>query len=271
MNFAMYAKGTFLTASAASSASAASIVIGLLLVGFDLFWLVTALAGVIGAIMTGKMKYSMAWWATIFPLGMFLRSFLSLHVPFHIILDSLTKVKHSNTNSCLLCAFCRIGLTHFPGIAHRNALNFIDRLFHQLGLHDMAFRQRRFPGKTSCYGKSRLISWQFSTLYRMLDLETCYLMSMNRIGWSLLRGSGPSYTVATLINIERGANTPSRLLLSTKRSTHSLTTFSPSPSSPANSIRSQLVRSFNQHFAHQFQLYSPLPQRNGILHTGEQL
>ena len=69
MDFAGYQKGTFLQASAATSVSSASIVVGLLLLGHDIFWIFCCLYGVLEGVFKRQLSYNLTWWATIFPVG----------------------------------------------------------------------------------------------------------------------------------------------------------------------------------------------------------
>jgi len=68
-DFAHYNSGTFLTGSAASGLDSASVLIALLFLGFDYFWLLVALFAVVEAAIKRQLSYSMMWWSTIFPLG----------------------------------------------------------------------------------------------------------------------------------------------------------------------------------------------------------
>jgi len=68
-DFAHYNKGTFLTASAASGLDSASILIALLIMGFDYFWALVALFAVVEGAFKKQLTYSMMWWSTIFPLA----------------------------------------------------------------------------------------------------------------------------------------------------------------------------------------------------------
>lgn len=69
MDFAGYQKGTFLQASAASGVSAASIAFALLLLGYDIFWIICCLFGVLEGAFKRQLSYNLTWWATIFPVG----------------------------------------------------------------------------------------------------------------------------------------------------------------------------------------------------------
>jgi len=67
--FGSYNHGTFLTASAASSLSTASIMLALLLFGFDLFWIALAVFAMIDAAIQRKLTFSLTAWGLIFPPG----------------------------------------------------------------------------------------------------------------------------------------------------------------------------------------------------------
>ncbi len=80
MDFANYNKGTFLTASAASGLSAASILIAMLCLGFAYFWLFVTLTALIENAIKKKLSYSMMWWATVFSLGTVCTAWLELSI-----------------------------------------------------------------------------------------------------------------------------------------------------------------------------------------------
>lgn len=69
MDFAGYNKGTFLTKSAASSLSAASVMFALSTLGFDVFWICCSVAGLVEGAVKGELCYTLTWWTTIFPVG----------------------------------------------------------------------------------------------------------------------------------------------------------------------------------------------------------
>ncbi|KAI4152313.1 MAG: hypothetical protein LQ340_002981 [Diploschistes diacapsis] len=69
MNFGGYNEGTFLTMMSGMSASAASVVIALLLLGFDVLWILLSVYGILEAAFKGKLFFTLSWWATIFPMG----------------------------------------------------------------------------------------------------------------------------------------------------------------------------------------------------------
>lgn len=77
-NFPGYDKGTFLTSMASTSVSSYSIVLGLMFLGFDLFWLFFGIYILIKGTIQGKLSFSMTWWSTIFPVATINISFLSL-------------------------------------------------------------------------------------------------------------------------------------------------------------------------------------------------
>lgn len=67
--FGSYNRGTWLTASSASSVSAASELIALLVIGFGFLWITVAWYMIIEAAIQRKMPYSLTWWSMIFPMG----------------------------------------------------------------------------------------------------------------------------------------------------------------------------------------------------------
>lgn len=67
--FGSYNRGTWLTANAASSVSAASELIALLVIGFGFLWITVAWYLIIEAAVQRKMPYSLSWWSMIFPMG----------------------------------------------------------------------------------------------------------------------------------------------------------------------------------------------------------
>lgn len=67
--FGNYNHGTFLTASAASSLSSASILLALLIFGFDLFWIALAVFVMLDAAFQRKLTFSLSAWGLIFPAG----------------------------------------------------------------------------------------------------------------------------------------------------------------------------------------------------------
>ena len=69
MKFGGLNEGTFMTMTSGMSASTASVVLGLLFLGFDVLWILLALYGILEAAFQRKLFYTMAWWATIFPMG----------------------------------------------------------------------------------------------------------------------------------------------------------------------------------------------------------
>lgn len=69
MDFGHYNEGTFLTAMSGSSVSSACVLLAMLILGHDLFWVVIVFAGVGVNIMRRELTYSLLWWSMIFPLG----------------------------------------------------------------------------------------------------------------------------------------------------------------------------------------------------------
>lgn len=69
--FGSYDRGTWLTASSASSVSAAAELIALMVVGFAFLWVTVAWYMIIEAAVQRKMPYSLTWWSMIFPMGNF--------------------------------------------------------------------------------------------------------------------------------------------------------------------------------------------------------
>jgi tellurite resistance protein TehA-like permease len=70
--FGSYNRGTWLTAGSASSVSAASELIALLVIGFGFLWITIAWYMIFEAAVQRKMPYSLAWWSMIFPMGKYL-------------------------------------------------------------------------------------------------------------------------------------------------------------------------------------------------------
>lgn len=79
-HFGSYDKGTFLTASSAEAVQGASTVLALLLLGFDIFWLIFLLYALLEAGFKRQLKLGMPWWSTIFPVGTVNTTFLVLGV-----------------------------------------------------------------------------------------------------------------------------------------------------------------------------------------------
>lgn len=67
--FAGYAKGTFLTASAASSVAATCTLLALLVVGFAFLWITVVWYIFIEGLVKGETSFGMPWWSLIFPMG----------------------------------------------------------------------------------------------------------------------------------------------------------------------------------------------------------
>jgi tellurite resistance protein TehA-like permease len=68
--FGSYNQGTWLTASAASSVSAASELLALMVVGFAFLWVTVSWYLILEAAVMRKLPYSLTWWSLIFPMGM---------------------------------------------------------------------------------------------------------------------------------------------------------------------------------------------------------
>lgn len=67
--FGSYNRGTWLTSSSASSVSAASELIALMVLGFGFLWITVAWYMILEAAVKRKMPYSLTWWSMIFPMG----------------------------------------------------------------------------------------------------------------------------------------------------------------------------------------------------------
>jgi len=85
-DFAGYSQGVFLTGSAGSAVSAASTVLALLFLGFDVFWLIIAVYCLLEGAYKGQLSYSLSWWSVIFPVATLTTSFILLSTA----LDSVT-------------------------------------------------------------------------------------------------------------------------------------------------------------------------------------
>ncbi|KAL9051760.1 MAG: hypothetical protein Q9162_005812 [Coniocarpon cinnabarinum] len=68
-NFPNYHRGQFLEQTSTTPISAVSEVLGLMFLGFDLFWFMFALFFVLEAAFKRKLSWSMTWWSTIFPVA----------------------------------------------------------------------------------------------------------------------------------------------------------------------------------------------------------
>jgi tellurite resistance protein TehA-like permease len=77
--FASYNQGVWLTASAASSVSAAAVLIALLALGFGFMWITVAWYIVVEAAVKKQLPFSLTWWSLIFPMGMFFSPNSSSH------------------------------------------------------------------------------------------------------------------------------------------------------------------------------------------------
>lgn len=80
--FGSYNRGTWLTASSASSVSAASELIALMVLGFGFLWITVAWYMIVEAVVQRKMPYSLTWWSMIFPMGK-----PHIHVEGEIVVD----------------------------------------------------------------------------------------------------------------------------------------------------------------------------------------
>ncbi|XPS74886.1 hypothetical protein M3J09_006998 [Ascochyta lentis] len=78
--FGSYNQGTWLTASSASSVSAASELIALMVVGFGFLWITVAWYMILEAAVQRKMPYSLTWWSMIFPMGVFTTALINLSI-----------------------------------------------------------------------------------------------------------------------------------------------------------------------------------------------
>ncbi|KAJ4986666.1 malic acid transport [Stagonosporopsis vannaccii] len=78
--FGSYNRGTWLTASSASSVSAASELIALLVIGFGFLWITVAWYMIFEAAVQRKMPYSLTWWSMIFPMGVYTTALINLSI-----------------------------------------------------------------------------------------------------------------------------------------------------------------------------------------------
>ncbi|KAH7388648.1 voltage-dependent anion channel [Pyrenochaeta sp. MPI-SDFR-AT-0127] len=76
--FGEYQEGTWLQASAASSVSAASVLIALLALGFAFLWITVAWYIVIETLFKRLLPFNLTWWSLIFPMGVFTTALLNL-------------------------------------------------------------------------------------------------------------------------------------------------------------------------------------------------
>jgi tellurite resistance protein TehA-like permease len=67
--FGAYHEGVWLQSSAASSVSAAAVLIALLALGFAFMWITVAWWIVVEAAVKGKLPFSLTWWSLVFPMG----------------------------------------------------------------------------------------------------------------------------------------------------------------------------------------------------------
>ena len=73
--FGSYNSGTWLTTNSASSVSAASELIALMVLGFAFLWITVAWYFIFEAALQRKLPYSLTWWSMIFPMGKFILLF----------------------------------------------------------------------------------------------------------------------------------------------------------------------------------------------------
>jgi tellurite resistance protein TehA-like permease len=69
MYFAAYDKGTFFQESAAMALHGASVLFALLVFGLGVFWMTYAVYGILEATFKKEVKWTPAWYSTIFPTG----------------------------------------------------------------------------------------------------------------------------------------------------------------------------------------------------------
>ncbi|KAF2033789.1 C4-dicarboxylate transporter/malic acid transport protein [Setomelanomma holmii] len=67
--FGEYNEGTWLKVSAASSVSAAAVLIALLALGFAFMWITVSWYVVVEALVKKELPFSLTWWSLIFPIG----------------------------------------------------------------------------------------------------------------------------------------------------------------------------------------------------------
>lgn len=75
-----YNKGTFLTTSSAQALQGGSMMMALLLLGFDIFWFVLVSYALVEAAFKRRLQLGMPWWSTIFPVGTLNTTFLVLGI-----------------------------------------------------------------------------------------------------------------------------------------------------------------------------------------------
>lgn len=140
--FASYNQGTWLTASAASTISAASELIALLVIGFAFLWVTVAWYLVIEAAVMRKLPYSLSWWSLIFPMGIYAALCTGMNYGLTYLRCSYHGVDQS---------FYRNELSWIPGAFCRLAYISDNTLLHQLGLHSVESFYRsctRYPTAT---------------------------------------------------------------------------------------------------------------------------
>lgn len=69
MDFEHYDKGTFLTMAGGETAAAVGVILALLFLGHDLFWLLVAICGIGKGFIKHEHTYTLLWQAMIFPVG----------------------------------------------------------------------------------------------------------------------------------------------------------------------------------------------------------
>ena len=118
-HFPKYNKGTFLTHSAAEALSAACMLVALLMFGFGVFWMIYGIYGIADAAFKKEIKWTPAWYSTIFPAGT-MNSALTL---FSVSLDSPTFRVLSTVLLIVLVlnVFINLGLT-IRAVAKREVL-----------------------------------------------------------------------------------------------------------------------------------------------------
>lgn len=80
MNFEHYNAGTFITAAGSQIASAAGVVLALLFLGHDIFWLLVAVCGILKGAYRREHTYTLLWQAMIFPVATMTTTFVALSV-----------------------------------------------------------------------------------------------------------------------------------------------------------------------------------------------
>jgi hypothetical protein len=126
--FGAYDRGVWLTASAASSVSAAAVLLALLALGFGFLWITIAWYIVVEAAVKRQLPFSLTWWSLIFPIGM---SSTDSNV---LTIDSLARrLRDCSAEPQHRIGFCRI--SRFDGRA-RNY--FVHLILCQLGRFALA-------------------------------------------------------------------------------------------------------------------------------------